>query len=59
MSDHEWHDITRYNFLIMPQKSMRKLYNIKSISHHYNLIDCNDPPGIYLFLNLGIHKGIF
>ena len=34
MSDHEWHDITRYN-LIMPQKSMiKKLYNIKSISHH-------------------------
>ena len=35
MSDHEWHDITRYN-LIMSQKSMIKLYNIKSISHHYS-----------------------
>ena len=34
MSDREWHDITRYN-LVMPQKSMIKLYNIKSISHHY------------------------
>ena len=33
MSDHEWHDITRYN-LVMLQKSMIKLYNIKSISHH-------------------------
>ena len=33
MSDHEWHDIARYN-LVMPQKSMIKLYNIKSISHH-------------------------
>ena len=36
MSDHEWHDITKYNFLIMPQNSMRKIYNIKSISHHYS-----------------------
>ena len=35
MSDHEWYDITKYN-LVMPQKSMIKLYNIKSISHHYN-----------------------
>ena len=34
MSDHEWHDIARYN-LVMPQKSMIKLYNIMSISHHY------------------------
>ena len=34
MSDHEWHDITRYN-LVMPQESVIKLYNIKSISHHY------------------------
>ena len=34
MSDHEWHDIAKYN-LVMPQKSMIKLYNIKSISHHY------------------------
>ena len=29
MSDDEWHDITRYN-LIMSQKSVIKLYNIKS-----------------------------
>ena len=35
MSDHEWHDIARYN-LVMPQNSVIKLYNIKSISHHYN-----------------------
>ena len=34
MSDHEWHDIARYS-LVMPQNSMIKLYNIKSISHHY------------------------
>ena len=34
MSDREWHDMAMYN-LIMPQKSMIKLYNIKSISHHY------------------------
>ena len=37
MSDHEWHDITKYN-LVMPQKSMIKLYNIKSISHHYSIV---------------------
>ena len=35
MSDHEWHDMARYN-LVIPQKSMIKLYNIKSISHHYS-----------------------
>ena len=34
MSDHEWHDITSYN-LIIPQKSMIELYNIKFISHHF------------------------
>ena len=34
MSNHEWHDITRYN-LVMPQKSAIKSYNIRSISHHY------------------------
>ena len=35
MSDNEWHGITRYN-LIMSQKLVIKLYNIKSISHHYS-----------------------
>ena len=35
MSDDEWHDIRRYN-LIMPQKSVMRLYNIKSVSDHYN-----------------------
>ena len=34
MSDHEWHDVTSYN-LIMPRKSMIKLYNIKSKSQHH------------------------
>ena len=34
MYDHQWHDMTMYN-LIMPQESVIKLYNIKSISHHY------------------------
>ena len=35
MSDDEWHDIRRYN-LIMPLKSVTRLYNINSVSHHYN-----------------------
>ena len=41
MSDYEWHDITRYN-LSTPRKSMIKLYNIKSISHHCNMKVLNE-----------------
>ena len=48
MSDHEWHDITRYNFLIMPQKSMRKLYKIKPISTPLHLA----PHKIILILSI-------
>ena len=32
----EWHYTVQ--FLIMPQKSIGKLYSIKSISHHYTII---------------------
>ena len=48
MSDREWHDITRYN-LIMLQKSMKKLYNITFISHHFSIKEFEIRIFIYTF----------
>ena len=49
MYDYQWHDMTMYN-LIMPQKSVIKVYNIKSISHHY--IWLHETLSILLWLHL-------